>query len=345
MARADRFLKACRGEPVDTSPVWLMRQAGRYLPEYQAVRGKTDFLGLCKTPDLACEVTVQPVDIIGVDAAIIFSDILIPVEGMGMKLIFDEHGPQLPEPLRTEADVDKLQVMDPAEKTPFVLEAIKLTKRALNGRVPLIGFAGAPYTLLSYAVEGKGSRNFEETKKLLYTRPDLAHKALDKLTETQIRYLKAQIDVGAQAVQLFDSWAGALSPDDFETFAAPYAKRIMTALKDSGVPRIYFVLDGGTQLKTIQACGADVVGLDWRTHFGRARAELGDSQPVQGNLDPCALLGDLSTLRRKTQLLMEQNAGRPGHVVNLGHGILPVTPPAHAKAFVEMVHELGARRS
>jgi len=344
MSRADRFLKACRGEAVDTPPVWLMRQAGRYLPQYMAVRAKTDFLGLCKTPELACEVTVQPVDLIGVDAAIIFSDILIPVEAMGMKLVFDDHGPSFPEPLRHEAQAAALVVPDPNEKTGFVMEALRLTRKALNGRVPLIGFAGAPYTLLSYMVEGKGSRNFEETKKLLYTRPDIAHSVLEKLAQTQISYLKAQVAAGAQVIQLFDSWAGALAPDDFETFAAPYSKKILDALKDSGVPRIYFVLDGGTQLPAIQACKPDVVGLDWRTPLGWARGVLGNAQAVQGNLDPCALLGDLPTLKAKVKRILDENAGRPGHIVNLGHGILPPTPPAHAKAFVDYVHELGMQK-
>lgn len=338
-----RFLKACRGEKTDTSPVWLMRQAGRYLPEYMRVRAKTDFLGLCKTPELACEVTVQPVDILGVDAAIIFSDILIPVESMGMKLVFDDHGPSFPEPIRDEKAAEKLLVPDPLEKTGFVMEAIKQTVRALNGRVPLIGFAGAPYTLLSYMVEGGSSKNFENTKRMMYTRPDLVHAILDKVTRTQLSYLRAQVAAGAQAVQLFDSWAGALSPDDFQTFAAPYAKRILDGVKDLGVPRIYFVLDGGTQLKAVQACGADVVGLDWRTGLAWARAQLGDAQPVQGNLDPCALLGSVDTLRGKVKALLDENAGRPGHVVNLGHGILPMTPPAQAKAFVDLVHELGKR--
>ncbi|MBI5497256.1 MAG: uroporphyrinogen decarboxylase [Deltaproteobacteria bacterium] len=343
MARAERFLQACRGEQVDAPPVWLMRQAGRYLPEYQKVRARTDFLGLCKTPEWAAEVTLQPVDILGVDAAIIFSDILIPVEAMGMKLVFDDHGPGFPDPIRDEKAVDALTIPDPQDRTGFVLEAIRLTVKALGGRVPLIGFAGAPYTLLSYMVEGGSSRNFENTKRMMYTRPDLVHRALEKITETQLRYLRAQVAAGARAIQVFDSWGGHLAPDDFREFAAPYARRILDGMKDAGVPRIYFVLDGGTQLPEIQRCGADVVGLDWRTPLGWARSVLGERQAVQGNLDPCALLGSQDTLRRKVKGLLDDNAGRPGHVVNLGHGILPMTPPEHARAFVEMVHELGAR--
>ena len=343
MPQHDRFLRACRGESVDATPVWLMRQAGRYMPEYQKVRSKTDFLGLCKTPALACEVTLQPVDYLGVDAAIIFGDILVPVEAMGMKLVFDDHGPGFPEPIRDEKQLETLRVPDPQEGLGFVMEAIRQTVAALNGRVPLIGFAGAPYTLLSYMVEGGSSRNFDHTKRLMYTRPDLAHRMLDMLAETQLRYLRAQVQAGAAAVQLFDSWAGALSPDDFRVFAAPYARRVLDGLKDLGVPRIYFVLDGNTVLKDVQACGPTVVGLDWRVELGVARAQLGDAQVVQGNLDPCALLGSLDTLQSKVKTIITQNQGRPGHIFNLGHGILPMTPPPNAKALVEMVHTLSAR--
>ena len=343
MGRATRFLDACWGKPTDTSPVWLMRQAGRYLPQYQAVRARTDFLGLCKTPELACEVTLQPVDILGVDAAIIFSDILVPVEAMGLELVFDDHGPGFPNPVRDQKAVDALVVPDVQDRLGYVMEALRLTRKALDGRVPLIGFAGAPYTLMAYAVEGGGSRNFEQVKRLMYTRPELAHALLEKLAATQVAYLRAQVAAGAQALQLFDSWAGALGPDDFEVFAAPYAKKVLDAVGDLGVPRIYFVLDGGTQLPAVQACGADVVGLDWRTPLGWARGVLGPDQAVQGNLDPVALQGSLQTLKTKVGRLIEDNAGRPGHVVNLGHGILPQTPPDHAKAFVDMVHQLGAR--
>ena len=337
MSRSDRFLRALRGEPVDTTPVWIMRQAGRYLPEYRATRAKAgDFLTLCKTPELACEVTLQPIDRLGVDAAILFSDILIPLEPMGMKLGFPNEGPRL-EPVRDEAGVRALRVPNADETMPFVMDAVRLIRRALDGKVPLIGFAGAPFTMLTYVVEGQTGKQFAETKKLMFTAPDVAHLLLQKLTDTVADYLAAQIRAGAQVVQLFDSWVGQLAPDDFRTFAAPYVKQLVDKLRPLGAPIIYFANDGGSLLRDAAALGADALGVDWRTPLDEARARTGDGVTLQGNLDPCLLFGPVAEIeRRATDVL--RRAGGKRHVFNLGHGILPATPPEHAVALVEHVH-------
>src|SRR5436305_5626369 len=338
MSRADRFLRALRGESVDTTPIWIMRQAGRYLPEYRATRAKAgSFLQLCKTPELACEVTLQPVDRLGVDAAILFSDILIPLEKMGMALTFEENeGPRL-EPVRDQAGIDRLRVPDADAELPYVMEAVRLIRRALDGRVPLIGFAGAPFTLLTYAVEGQTGKQFAETKKLLYTAPAVAHQLLQKLTDTVADYLGAQIRAGVQVVQLFDSWVGQLAPDDFRVFAAPYVQQLVDKLKPLGAPIIYFANDGGSLLGDAAKPSADALGVDWRTPLDEARAKTGDGVTLQGNLDPCLLFGPVAEIeRRATDVL--RRAGGKRHVFNLGHGILPGTPPEHAVALVEHVH-------
>jgi len=337
MSRSDRFLRALRGEPVDTTPVWIMRQAGRYLPEYRATRAKAgDFLTLCKTPELACEVTLQPIDRLGVDAAILFSDILIPLEPMGMKLGFPNEGPRL-EPVRDEAGVRALRVPNAEETMPFVMDAVRLIRRALDGKVPLIGFAGAPFTMLTYAVEGQTGKQFAETKKLLYTAPAVAHQLLQKLTDTVADYLAAQIRAGAQVVQLFDSWVGQLAPEDFRAFAAPYVKKLVDTLKPLGAPIIYFANDGGSLLADAARLGADALGVDWRTPLDEARARTGDGVTLQGNLDPCLLFGPVAEIERRADDVLAR-AGGKRHVFNLGHGILPGTPPEHAVALVEHVH-------
>ena len=337
MSRSDRFLRALRGEPVDTTPVWIMRQAGRYLPEYRATRAKAgDFLTLCKTPELACEVTLQPIDRLGVDAAILFSDILIPLEPMGMKLGFPNEGPRL-EPVRDEAGVRALRVPNAEETMPFVMDAVRLIRRALDGKVPLIGFAGAPFTMLTYAVEGQTGKQFAETKKLLYTAPAVAHQLLQKLTDTVADYLAAQIRAGAQVVQLFDSWVGQLAPEDFRAFAAPYVKKLVDTLRPLGAPIIYFANDGGSLLADAARLGADALGVDWRTPLDEARARTGDGVTLQGNLDPCLLFGPVAEIERRADDVLAR-AGGKRHVFNLGHGILPGTPPEHAVALVEHVH-------
>ncbi|MDB4965958.1 MAG: Uroporphyrinogen decarboxylase [Myxococcales bacterium] len=341
MARADRFLNALAGKPVDTTPIWIMRQAGRYLPEYRATRAKAgDFLTLCKTPELACEVTLQPIDRLGVDAAILFSDILIPIEKMGVPLAFPEEGPRL-QPVRDEAGIAALRVPDADAEMPFVMDAVRLIRRALDGRVPLIGFAGAPFTLLTYVVEGQTGKQFTETKRLLFTAPRAAHALLQKLTDTVVNYLAAQIRAGAQVVQLFDSWVGQLAPDDFRVFAAPYVRTIIERLKPLGAPVIYFANDGGSLLADAAGLGADALGVDWRTPIDEARAKTGDDVTLQGNLDPCLLFAPIPQIEQRAADVLRRGGGKR-HIFNLGHGILPPTPPAHAEALVEIVHRIGS---
>ncbi len=342
MSRSDRFLRALRGEPVDTTPIWIMRQAGRYLPEYRVTRQRArDFLTLCKTPELACEVTLQPIDRLGVDAAILFSDILVPLEAMGMKLTFsDGEGPQL-DPLRDHAGISKLILPEVDSSLGYVMDALKMIRRALDGRVPLIGFAGAPFTLLTYAVEGHTGKQFAETKKLLYTAPESARLLLDKITDTTIAYLSAQAHAGAQVLQIFDSWVGQLGPDDFRVWAAPYVKRTIDALTPLGVPIIYFANNGATLLSDAAKLGAHALGVDWRLPLDQARALVGDRITLQGNLDPTVLFAPIPEIERRTAEVLRL-AGKTRHVFNLGHGILPPTPPEHAEALVEIVHRLGA---
>jgi uroporphyrinogen decarboxylase len=341
MYKNDRILRACRREPVDTTPVWIMRQAGRYLPEYRAVRGKTSFLGLCKTPELAAEATVQPVDLVGVDAAILFSDLLIPVEAMGMELKFLEHeGPKLPRPIRTADDVRRLAVFDPADRTAFTLDAIRTTVKALDGRVPLIGFAGAPFTLAAYMVEGETSRSWLGVKRLMAREPALARELFEKITETIARYLQAQVEAGCAVVQIFDSWGGELGPGDFEEWSLPYLTRIVQALKGKA-PVILFGTGMSTLLPQMKQTGADVIGLDWRIRIDDARAILGPDVAVQGNLDPAALFRPPEGITAAVADVIGRNAGRPGHIFNLGHGITPATDPDAARHLVREVHRLG----
>ncbi len=338
----DRLLRAARGEPVDTTPVWIMRQAGRYLPEYRAIREKISFLELCKTPDLAAEVTVQPVARLDVDAAIIFSDILIPVEAMGLHLELGDAGPQFPTPVRSSADIERLGIPDPEERTGFVGDAIRKARRALSDRVPVIGFAGAPFTLAAYMVEGGSSKSFTQIKRLMFERPELAHALFDKLTETVILYLKMQVAAGVRAVQVFDSWGGELSPIDFEAFSLPYLARIVSTLKATGVPVILFGTSMSTLLPQMKRTGADVIGLDWRIHIDEGRRILGPNVAVQGNLDPMALFLPEKELQARVEDILHR-AGPTGHIFNLGHGILPSTPPEAARALVDAVHRLGTR--
>ncbi len=339
----DRILRAARREPTDTTPVWIMRQAGRYLPEYRAIRGNIAFLDLCKSPDLAAEVTVQPVTRLGVDAAIIFSDILIPIEAMGMELELGDKGPHFPTPLRTPAQIEALIVPDPVEKTGFLAEAIRRTRKALNDSVPVIGFCGAPFTLAAYMVEGGGSKTFIQIKRLMFEQPKVAHALFEKLTRTLIPYLEMQIEAGAKLVQVFDSWGGELSPRDFAHFSLPYLQRIVAAAKAKGVPVIVFGTAMSTHLAGLKQTGADVVGVDWRMNLDDARSVLGPDVAVQGNLDPLALFLPRAELEDRVADILRR-AGPVGHIFNLGHGILPPTDPDAAAALVEMVHRLGAKR-
>jgi uroporphyrinogen decarboxylase len=338
------FLKACRGEEVDYTPVWLMRQAGRYLPEYQAVRSNIDFLTLCKNPKLAAAVTLQPVDILGVDAAILFSDILIPLEPMGMRLEFlDKEGPVLSEPIRGKSAVERLIVPDIEEDLPFVLDTIRILRKELEDKVPLIGFSGAPFTLATYMIEGGTSKNFFNTKKLMFQNSGAFNYLMEKITETVILYLSAQIKAGAQAVQLFDTWAGILSPSDYKKFAFPYVKKAISELKKEGVPIIYFVNDCAGILKEVKKSGADVTGIDWRIDIADAIKKLGKNMVVQGNIDPCALFLPKEKLEDRVKEILWKGEAARGHIFNLGHGILPQTPVENVIAMVEAVHTYGRK--
>jgi uroporphyrinogen decarboxylase len=337
----DTFLRACRGEAVNHTPVWIMRQAGRYLPEYQKVRAKVDFLTLCKTPELAAEVTIQPIEILKTDAAILFSDILIPVEPMGMDLEFSEsRGPVLHNPLRTDAAVSGLRSIVPEEDVPFVIEAVKILVGKLP--VPLIGFSGAPFTHATYMIEGGSSRNFVHTKRMMYQRPDLFSDLMGRITESVIRYLQAQVDAGVNAIQVFDSWAGVLSPTDFSTHALPWVQKIIAVFKGR-LPVIYFAFNGSAMLRLVKRSGADVLGLDWRIDIADAVHELGNNVAVQGNLDPCILFGTKDLIRERVTEVLAGARGAKGHIFNLGHGILPETPVDNAIAVVEAVHELSQK--
>ncbi|MBI5483669.1 MAG: uroporphyrinogen decarboxylase [Deltaproteobacteria bacterium] len=337
-----RFLDACWGKPVDRTPVWLMRQAGRYLPEYMAVRSKCTFLELCKTPELAAEVTIQPVDILGVDAAIMFSDILTPVEPMGMKLDFVP-GPVFESPIRSMADVEKLRIPEMEQDVPYVLETLRILRRELASKVPLIGFGGAPFTLACYMVEGKGSKDFAQIKRMMYSAPDIYAALMEKITMMSIEYLNAQIKAGAQCIQIFDTWGGILSPADYERYVLPYTTQLINGLNRMTTPVIHFVKGAGTMLDTVKKAGGDVMGLDWHVNLGAARDVLGPQMAVQGNLDPTVLYATKEIIEREVKRVLDENAGRPGHIFNLGHGILPTVPPENAIFMVECVHRLSQK--
>jgi uroporphyrinogen decarboxylase len=343
------FLRACRRQPVERTPIWMMRQAGRYLPSYREVRARVpSFLELCRTPELACEVTLQPIDQLGFDAAILFSDILITLPAMGLEVTFPEAGPKIPSPIRTHAAIDALRIPDPEAELPFVMEAIRQIKRALAGRVPLIGFAGAPLTMLTYAVEGGGSKDYPQTKKLLYGSPQSAHALLDKLARTCATYLEAQIAAGADAVQIFDSWGGIVSPGDFREYTLRYAKLVIELLRASPtfakhrVPIIYFVNGCAPYLDDYASSGADVLGVDWRVGIDEVRRRVGDGVALQGNLDPGALFASPSEIRARVSDILAR-AGSLGHIFNLGHGVLPETNPEHVRAMITAVKELSAQ--
>ncbi len=338
----DRFLRACRREPVDRTPVWLMRQAGRYLPEYRAAREGRDILQMCRTPDLAVEVTLQPVRRMPLDAAILFSDIMVPIAEMGPSVRIEPGaGPVVADPIRSEADLARLRPLEPEADVPYVLEAVRLLRAELD--VPLIGFAGAPFTLASYLVEGGPSRTHERTKALMHGGPSLWEALMRRLAESVLAYLRAQVGAGAQAVQVFDSWAGALDPEDYRRFVAPWTAEILGGLADLGVPRVHFGVGTGELLDQMAAVGADVVGVDWRTPLDVAWGRIGDDHAIQGNLDPALLLAPWEAVERKALGVLRRAGGRPGHVFNLGHGVLPGTPPDIVARLVDLVHEAGAR--
>ena len=338
-----RFLKACRRERVDATPVWFMRQAGRYMSEYRALRQKYSLLELCRTPDLAAEVTLQPVRRIEVDAAILFSDLLLPLEPMGLPFDFVKgEGPAITHPIETSADIDRLEVFEPRESLSYVLETIRLVKRELAGRVPLIGFAGAPFTLASYAIEGGPSSHFARTKALMYGHPDAWQRLCEKFAAVVADYLIAQIDAGVDAVQVFDSWVGTLSPADYREFALPYTRRIFAAIGHR-VPAIHFGTGTATMLEDIRDAGGDVIGVDWRIPLDEAWKRIGHGHAVQGNLDPTLLLGPTTRMLDETENVLARAGDRPGHIFNLGHGILPSTPLEHVQMLARHVHSVSRR--
>jgi len=345
----DRFLKALLREPVDQTPVWMMRQAGRYLPEYKATRAQAgDFMSLCKNAELACEVTIQPLERYPLDAAILFSDILTIPDAMGLGLYFETgEGPRFKKIIRTEADVQALQVTNTPRDLDYVLNAVKTIRSELNGRVPLIGFSGSPWTLATYMVEGGSSKDFRHVKAMMYDTPEVMHQLLDVLAQSVTEYLNAQIDAGAQAVQIFDTWGGSLSDVAYQEFSLNYMKKIVAGLKRENegrkVPVILFTKGGGQWLESMADTGCDALGLDWTTDIGNARGRVGDRVALQGNMDPSVLYAKPATIRKEVERILASYGTGNGHVFNLGHGIHQFVDPAHAGAFVEAVGELSQK--
>jgi uroporphyrinogen decarboxylase len=342
-----RFLNACRCQPSDATPVWFMRQAGRYMSEYRALREKYSILEMIKTPELACAVTMQPIRTLHVDAAIIFADILPPLEGMGLQLEFVKgEGPVIHNPIRSKADIEALRELNPQEHLRFTLEAIELARRELDPlNIPLIGFGGAPFTLASYAIEGEGSRSYQRTKGLMMSDPTAWHLLMEKLSEVVGQFLLAQARAGAQALQLFDSWVGALSPADYREYVLPYSRRAIEIARQGNVPVIHFSTNTSSMLDLLQEAGGDVIGVDWRIDLDTAWRQLKPGTAIQGNLDPVALFAPWPEVEKRAKQILDQAAGRPGHIFNLGHGILPQTPVDTVRRLADFVHEYSATRS
>jgi uroporphyrinogen decarboxylase len=339
-----RFLRAARREPTDTTPIWIMRQAGRYLPEYRAVRSKVSFLELCKRPELAAEVTLTAQQALGVDAAILFADLLPILEPMGFDLEYTPgDGPAIHNPIRTHDDLSRVKALPNVDDLGFVFDTVRLVRQQLPPDIPLLGFAGAPFTLASYAIEGGGSRDFSKTKRIMYGCPELWDGLLRRLADSLVIYLQGQIEAGCQAVQIFDSWAGCLSPFDYRQYVMPYTKSVFDRLP-TRVPTIHFLTGNPALLRFARQAGGSIIGLDWRADLGDAWKTVGDDVAVQGNLDPVVLQADLPTLKKQAKAILDAAGGRPGHIFNLGHGVLPDTDPTHVKALVSLVHELGASR-
>lgn len=344
----DRFLRALARQPVDKTPVWMMRQAGRYLPEYRQVRGQAgDFMSLCKNTELACEVTLQPLERFELDAAILFSDILTIPDAMGLGLYFAEgEGPKFHKPLRSEADIDQLEVINTAADLTYVTDAVSMIRQELNGRVPLIGFSGSPWTLATYMIEGQSSRDFTRAKTMLYTQPELLHQLLEKLALSVIDYLNAQILAGAQVVQIFDTWGGALSHSAYLEFSLTYMAKIVDGLIKQAdgrdVPVILFTKGGGLWLEAMADTGCDCLGLDWTVDIGAAHHRVGDKVALQGNMDPAILRAKPEVIRGEVKRILESFGQNDGHVFNLGHGITPDINPDNAKIFIDAVHEFSS---
>jgi len=334
----DLFLRACKKQTVERTPIWIMRQAGRYLPEYRAIRERADFITMCKTPELAAEVTIQPVDIIGVDAAIIFSDILVIPEAMGMNLeMIESKGPKLYDPIRNLDQINNLKVIDPYKDLKYVLDAVALTKKELNNRVPLIGFAGSPWTLMTYMVEGGGSKNFSEIKKFIYNQPKAAHLLLEKISDAVAEYLSAKIEVGANAIQIFDTWGGLLSQSDFKEFSLQYIEKVISKIKRKEEPIIVFAKGVHHSLDDLANSGADVISLDWTMNLGEVRNKIGSKVALQGNLDPTVLYANKDKIKEAAVKVLSSFGKGSGHIFNLGHGILPDVDPENAKYLVEVI--------
>jgi uroporphyrinogen decarboxylase len=337
------FLKACRRERTPYTPIWLMRQAGRYMKEYRALRKKYSFLEMCKNPELAAKVTLQPIEKFKLDAAIIFSDILIPLEPMGVEFEFAKgEGPVFHHPLRERKDVERLRLIEPEEEIPFLMKAIRIVRKELEGKVPLIGFSGAPFTLASYIIEGGHSNNYVLTKSLMYQDRPTWDALMEKISEVLIRYLNAQIRWGVQAVQIFDSWVGCLTPSDYEEYVLPYSKKVIEGVGES-VPLVHFATSNSTLLELMKRAGGDVIGVDWRVNIGEAWARLGYDVAIQGNLDPVILFGPVDLIEKNVRKILDSVGGRPGHIFNLGHGILPTTPPDHVTALIDAVHQYSSK--
>jgi uroporphyrinogen decarboxylase len=351
MAYNDLFLRACRREPTEQTPVWMMRQAGRYMEEYRAIRAKHGFLEMCRTPEIVVEVTMQPVDLVGVDAAILFSDILVPFPGMGLDLEFAKgEGPVIHNPVRTVADVRRLGVADPISDAGYVMESIRLLRHELEEKVPLIGFGGAPFTLASYMIEGHGTRDYEYTKALMWSEPAAWDELMGKISDTVIAYLSAQIDAGAQVIQVFDSWVGYVAPRDYERSVLPYTRRVIDALSEhgrtvvpGGVPIIHFPNGATSMLDLAQQAGGDVIGIDWRLDMRKAVEQIDPRFAIQGNIDPVALFAPDDELERMVVEILEAVGTRPGHIFNLGHGIHKTSDPEKARTMIRLVHEHSAR--
>ena len=341
----DRFLRACRRQPVDTTPVWFMRQAGRYMADYRALRQRYSLLDICREPELAVAVTLQPVDVIEVDAAILFSDLLVPFTPMGLDLEFVKgEGPAINNPIRTPEDVDRLRKFEPREALAHVLETIRILRTELEGRVPLIGFGGAPFTLAAYAIEGGPSTTYHRTKTFMYSQPKAWHRLCDWLAAMMADYLKAQVEAGVQALQIFDSWAGALGRADYREFALPHSARLFSGLKSTGVPLIHFGVGTTAILPELAEAGGDVIGVDWRLPLDEAWSAIGPGRAIQGNLDPTVLLGPVDRMLAAADDVLRRANGRPGHIFNLGHGILPSTSLEHVQALAKHVHETTEER-
>ncbi len=338
------FLRAARRQPADHTPVWFMRQAGRYMAEYRKIRERHTLLEICAQPELACEVTLQPIRAFSFDAAILFADILLPLIPLGLNLRFATgEGPVIDNPVRRAGDVERLRPVTVEEDLGHVLEAVRLIRKELPGHVPLIGFAGAPFTVASYAIEGGSSRHFIETKKLMYGAPDVWRAFMERLTDVLVAYLAGQIEAGAQTVQVFDSWVGALSAEEYRTHVQPYSRRIFEQLQARGVPMIHFGVNTHHLLEDLRDAGGDVIGLDWRVPLDEEWQRLGYDRGVQGNLDPIALFAPKAELERQVRDVLRRADGRPGHIFNLGHGIVPQTPVDSVRRVVDLVHELSAR--